>query len=168
MYFQSGWCFFGCYWSTLFLCGKNKTLYWIHFKHSLSNDRLVVTAWELEVGFTEQLSEITRVNERKRWLKMLKEDISAHDLRREKGCVVLSKTLIIYLIFNLLRPRNINWQDWKYISFAIFICHSQNIRHHNAIGGDYNLLRTSTKTLNWKLSFNPLVFIKWIEKNFAG
>ena len=31
-----------------------------------------------------------------------------------------------------VRPRNINWQDWKYTSFSIFITHSQNMRRHNA------------------------------------
>ena len=35
-----------------------------------------------------------------------------------------------------VRPRNMNWQDWKYTSFVIFICHSQNIRRHSAMGGD--------------------------------
>ena len=36
----------------------------------------------------------------------------------------------------LIRPRNINWQDWKYTSFVIFICYSQNIQRHSAIGRD--------------------------------
>ena len=56
---------------------------------------------------------------------------------------------------NCLRPRNINWQDWKYTSFVIFICYSQNIQYHNAMGG--NLLRTSSKTKNWNSNskFNP-------------
>ena len=33
-----------------------------------------------------------------------------------------------------LRPWNINWQDWKYILFVIFIdhCDSHNIRHPSA------------------------------------
>ena len=31
-----------------------------------------------------------------------------------------------------VRPRNINWQDWKYTSFSIFITHSQNMRRSNA------------------------------------
>ena len=31
-----------------------------------------------------------------------------------------------------LRPWSINWQDRKYTSFAIFICHSQNIQRHSA------------------------------------
>ena len=35
-----------------------------------------------------------------------------------------------------LRQRNINWQYWKYTSFVIFICYSQNIRRHSAMGGD--------------------------------
>ena len=30
-----------------------------------------------------------------------------------------------------IRPQNINWQDWKYTSFSIFIRHSQNMRRHN-------------------------------------
>ena len=30
-----------------------------------------------------------------------------------------------------IKPRNINWQDWKYTSFVVFIRHSQNIRRHN-------------------------------------
>ena len=56
---------------------------------------------------------------------------------------------------NCLWPRNINWQDWKYTSFVIFICYSQNIQYHNAMGG--NLLRTSSKTKNWNSNskFNP-------------
>ena len=28
------------------------------------------------------------------------------------------------------------WQDWKYTSFMIFICDSQNIGRHSAMGGD--------------------------------
>ena len=35
-----------------------------------------------------------------------------------------------------IRQRNINWQDWKYASFVIFIGHSQSIRRHNAVGRD--------------------------------
>ena len=36
----------------------------------------------------------------------------------------------------LIRPRNINWQDWKYTLFVVFVGHSQNIRRHSAMGGD--------------------------------
>ena len=36
------------------------------------------------------------------------------------------------------RPWNINSQDWKYTLFVVFIRHSQNIRHHNALS-DYRL-----------------------------
>ena len=46
---------------------------------------------------------------------------------------------IFYLCFAInyfsdgdIRPRNINWQDWKYTSFSVFIRHSQNNRRHNA------------------------------------
>lgn len=35
-----------------------------------------------------------------------------------------------------VRPQNINWPDWKHTSFVIFICFSQNIWRHSAIGGD--------------------------------
>ena len=31
-----------------------------------------------------------------------------------------------------IRPQNINWQDWKYTSFVIFIFYSQNILCHSA------------------------------------
>ena len=46
------------------------------------------------------------------------------------------RTEIDSLTKQCIRLRNINWQDWKYTSFAIFICHNQNIRRHSAIGGD--------------------------------
>ena len=29
--------------------------------------------------------------------------------------------------------KNIHWQDWKYTSFVVFICHSQNIWCHNEL-----------------------------------
>ena len=48
-----------------------------------------------------------------------------------------------------IRPRNINWQDWKYASFVVFVCYSKNIRRHHAT----NLLRTSSKTLDWNSTF---------------
>ena len=35
-----------------------------------------------------------------------------------------------------IRPQNINWQDWKYTSFVIFIFYSRNIKHHSAMGRD--------------------------------
>ena len=36
----------------------------------------------------------------------------------------------------LSRPRNINWHDWKYTSFVVFVGYSQNIRRHNAMCRD--------------------------------
>ena len=56
-------------------------------------------------------------------------------------------------LINLCFTRNINWQDWKYTSFVVFVRYSQNC---------YYLLRTSSKT--WietpifKLIFNPFTF----------
>ena len=38
------------------------------------------------------------------------------------------------LCWRSFRPQNINWQDRKYISFLVFIRHSQNIRRHNTMG----------------------------------
>ena len=35
-----------------------------------------------------------------------------------------------------IRPRNINWQDWKYTSFVILSCNIQDIRRHSAICED--------------------------------
>ena len=43
------------------------------------------------------------------------------------------------MYFNCLlriRPRNIYWEDWKYTSFVILFCYSQNIRRLRAMGGD--------------------------------
>ena len=37
---------------------------------------------------------------------------------------------------NKLRPRTINWQDWKYTSFEVFVGYSQNFRRHNAMCKD--------------------------------
>ena len=31
----------------------------------------------------------------------------------------------------------LNWQDWKYTYFEIFVCFSQNIQRHSGIGGEY-------------------------------
>ena len=35
-----------------------------------------------------------------------------------------------------IRPRNINWEDWKYTSFVVFVGYSQNIRRQNAMCRD--------------------------------
>ena len=35
-----------------------------------------------------------------------------------------------------LKSRNIYWEDWKYTSFVVFVCYSQNIRRNNAICRD--------------------------------
>ena len=53
----------------------------------------------------------------------------------------------------IIRLRNINWQDWKYTSFGVFVGYSQNIRRHNAICAETNLLRTLSKKLDWNSNF---------------
>ena len=40
------------------------------------------------------------------------------------------------LLFNVIRPRNINWQEWKYTSFVVFVGYSQNIWQHNTMCRD--------------------------------
>ena len=42
-----------------------------------------------------------------------------------------------YVCKRSIRPRNINWQDWKYTYFEIFVCFSQNIQRHSGMGGEY-------------------------------
>ena len=39
-----------------------------------------------------------------------------------------------------IRPRNNNWQDWKYTSFVVFVSYSQNIRRHKAMCRDEHVV----------------------------
>ena len=53
-----------------------------------------------------------------------------------------------------IRPRTINWQDWKYTLFVVFVGYSQNIRRRNAMCRDeLGTLQTSSKTLDWNSNF---------------
>ena len=59
-----------------------------------------------------------------------------------------------------LRPRNINWQDWKYPSFVIFIGHSQNTRRHSAM-----LVAVVVENIEWKFPFQSWVSILLCLRN---
>ena len=80
-----------------------------------------------------------------------------------------SKCILFNVFFGKLLK--INWQDWKYTSFVIFICYSQNIQYHNAMGG--NLLRTSSKTKDWNSNSKSILihltcFTQWIKTIYSG
>ena len=47
------------------------------------------------------------------------------------------KLMYSYVCKRSIRPRNINWQDWKYTYFEIFVCLGQNIQRHSGMGGEY-------------------------------
>ena len=53
-----------------------------------------------------------------------------------------------------MRPRNINWQDWKYTSFAIFIRHSQSMQWTNT-----NLMADVVENIGLKFRFLSLFSI---------
>ena len=53
----------------------------------------------------------------------------------------------------IIRPRNINWQDWKYTSFGVFVSYSQNIRRHNAMCRD-ELVADVVKKIELKFQFS--------------
>ena len=42
-----------------------------------------------------------------------------------------------YPMVTELRPRNINWQDWKNTSFVIFISYSQGTQRHSAVSEEF-------------------------------
>ena len=60
-----------------------------------------------------------------------------------------------------LRPRNINWQDWKYTSFVVFVGYSQNIRRHNAMCRD-ELVADVIKIIGLKLQFSSWFSIHFL------
>ena len=60
-----------------------------------------------------------------------------------------------------LRPQNINWQDWKYTSFVIFIRYSQSIRRHNVICRD-KLVADVVENIGLKLQF-----LSWFSIHFV-
>ena len=42
-----------------------------------------------------------------------------------------------YPMVTELRPRNINWQDWKNTSFLIFISYIQGTQRHSAVSEEF-------------------------------
>ena len=52
-----------------------------------------------------------------------------------------------------IRPRTINWQDWKYTLFVVFVGYSQNIRRHNAMCKD-ELVADVVENIGLKLQFS--------------
>ena len=63
------------------------------------------------------------------------------------------KVDVVWLRIRLFsRPRNINWQDWKYTLFVIFICHNQNIQRHSAMGG-HKLVADVVENIGLKFRF---------------
>ena len=49
---------------------------------------------------------------------------------------VTNSVQLVQLHVYKTRPSNINWQDWKYALFVIFICNGQIMRCHSAMGED--------------------------------
>ena len=52
-----------------------------------------------------------------------------------------------------LSSQNINWQDWKYTSFVVFVRYGKNIRRHYAIHRD-KLVADVVKNIGLKLQFS--------------
>ena len=65
--------------------------------------------------------------------------------------VPISRIILDWLI-DWLRPQNINWQDWNYTLFVVFICYSQTFDVTMQYA-ETNLLRMSSKTLDWNSNF---------------
>ena len=95
-----------------------------------------------------------------KWLKCFYDDSFKHEdvilllpTEQEKLCVhSLVASYMIMVTLSHLKPLNINWQDCKYTLFVIFICHSQKIRC-TVQWAETNLVRTSSKTLDWNSPF---------------
>ena len=61
-------------------------------------------------------------------------------------------------LIDLCFTRNINWQDWKYTSYVVFVRYSQNIRRQNAITCCGRRRKHWIETPIFELIFNPLTF----------
>ena len=64
----------------------------------------------------------------------------------------------VMIHFTCLRPRNINWQDWKYTSFVVFVGYSQNRQRHNAMCRDEPVADV-VENIGLKLQFSSWISI---------
>ena len=69
------------------------------------------------------------------------------------SCLLLSNKRPLLCIAPL-RQQNIKEQDWKYISFMIFLCYSQTIRRHSAMGRDLFNVANVVENIGLKFRFH--------------
>ena len=101
---------------------------YIHTHHGWPLINWMYQLIKQESHFTPNLERI--VTKSDEWLSM--KILFGMDFFRSR----IFKIMIAIELKMQIRPRNINWQDWKYTLFVIFICHSQNIQRHCAMGRD--------------------------------
>ena len=65
-------------------------------------------------------------------------------------------------MYQYIRQRKINWQDWRYTSFVVFVRYSQNIRRHNTTCRDKLVADVIKKhwieTQNFQVDFQSVYF----------
>ena len=85
------------------------------------------------------------------------------DIVKLHATIIIMYVEINYRACMPIRPRNINWQDWKYTSFVVFARYSQNIRRHNAICIWGHRWKHWIESPILKLIFNPFTFTSILD-----
>ena len=83
------------------------------------------------------------------------------DIGKLHATIIFMYVEINYRACMPIRQRNINWQDWKYTVFVVFVRYSQNIRRHNA-NRIYELVANVVGIIGLKLPFSSWFLIHFL------